>query len=139
MHAAVCNMLWLLHFFLMIHRPPRSTRTDAFFPYTTLFRPLHRISVRNRCPASAIMLLCGFCSTGARERMMRKTRSSMRSEEHTSELQSLMPSPYAGFSLQKKKSDRYSSDADPDEHHSDVPPALHHLTPTSYYTRTNSH
>src|SRR3546814_2850535 len=30
--------------------------------------------LRNRCPASAIMLLCGFCSTGARERMMRKTR-----------------------------------------------------------------
>src|SRR3546814_3307022 len=71
----------------MIRRPPRSTRTDTLFPYTTLFRS--RIS--RTC--------CG-------ERLHRwKSRTGRwrRSEEHTSELQSLMRISYAVFCLKKKK------------------------------------
>src|SRR6056297_3995438 len=71
-------------FFLMIRRPPRSTRTDTLFPYTTLFRSARTGSPpeparRRRCPPSA------------------------RSEEHTSELQSLRRISYAVFCLKKKK------------------------------------
>src|SRR3546814_1227388 len=71
----------------MIRRPPRSTRTDTLFPYTTLFRSpwccSWRCSRRRRC-----------CCC--------RTRRS-RSEEHTSELQSLMRISYAVFCLKKKK------------------------------------
>src|SRR3546814_6359899 len=72
----------------MIRRPPRSTRTDTLFPYTTLFRSADR---RWRCPGSAC------CGTGCR------ARPGSRSEEHTSELQSLMRISYAVFCLKKKK------------------------------------
>src|SRR3546814_3951071 len=76
-------------FFLMIRRPPRSTRTDTLFPYTTLFRS--RIShVRPHRPPAR----CG---------RPRRQRSPRRSEEHTSELQSLMRTSYAVFCLKKKK------------------------------------
>src|SRR3546814_6698889 len=85
----------------MIRRPPRSTRTDTLFPYTTLFR-----SVRNAVSISPL-----------RRRFMTVTRPSIvatnivacprnpeawRSEEHTSELQSLMRISYAVFCLKKK-------------------------------------
>src|SRR3546814_3808916 len=79
----------------MIRRPPRSTRTDTLFPYTTLFRsvraprPLQVLARRRRGPAGA----------GARERH----HGPARSEEHTSELQSLMRISYAVFCLKKKK------------------------------------
>src|SRR3546814_6871857 len=85
----------------MIRRPPRSTRTDTLFPYTTLFRsPAHlhaaRHEIRNLPPAAA---------EGARslygERLFDRRRK--RSEEHTSELQSLMRISYAVFCLKKKK------------------------------------
>src|SRR3546814_3939321 len=75
----------------MIRRPPRSTRTDTLFPYTTLFRsydrrrrkqPTHREQLRGHPDRSACR----------------------RSEEHTSELQSLMRISYAVFCLKKKKS-----------------------------------
>src|SRR3546814_12884156 len=80
-------------FFLMIRRPPRSTRTDTLFPYTTLFRsdrddvrgPAHRRRDREPVPRGE----------AHRERL--------RSEEHTSELQSLMRISYAVFCLKKKK------------------------------------
>src|SRR3546814_2068393 len=81
----------------MIRRPPRSTRTDTLFPYTTLFRsPLPRQSsgstgrVRNCPPISS-------------PRSQPATRGRRRSEEHTSELQSLMRISYAVFCLKKKK------------------------------------
>src|SRR3546814_18238146 len=84
-------------FFLMIRRPPRSTRTDTLFPYTTLFR-------------SASPPRCGDRSAwprGAKHRHrpypQRSDRRSARSEEHTSELQSLMRTSYAVFCLKKKK------------------------------------
>src|SRR3546814_4518142 len=86
----------------MIRRPPRSTRTDTLFPYTTLFRsptgssPLsarwhstsRRLSLESiRSSAAA----CAACSPNG-----------ARSEEHTSELQSLMRISYAVFCLKKK-------------------------------------
>src|SRR3546814_6184089 len=79
-------------FFLMIRRPPRSTRTDTLFPYTTLFRsPRSRLcGMRNRAS-------CGYCSA------RRPCGQAERSEEHTSELQSLMRISYAVFCLKKKK------------------------------------
>src|SRR3546814_1665235 len=78
-------------FFLMIRRPPRSTRTDTLFPYTTLFRSPRRPPVRGQRP-------------GPRRRRARAPSSPrQRSEEHTSELQSLMRISYAVFCLKKKK------------------------------------
>src|SRR3546814_1977067 len=76
----------------MIRRPPRSTRTDTLFPYTTLFRS----SARRRRT---------YARYGTTPRLRRRTRA--RSEEHTSELQSLMRISYAVFCLKKKKNKLY--------------------------------
>src|SRR3546814_10639800 len=97
--------LVLCFFFLMIRRPPRSTRTDTLFPYTTLFRS--RIPAR-QCPWPQ-PLPCSARDhrppTGSRDSesggSCRCHRP--RSEEHTSELQSLMRISYAVFCLKKKK------------------------------------
>src|SRR3546814_2364873 len=81
----------------MIRRPPRSTRTDTLFPYTTLFRSFD-----------------GLIDGEARELLLRQLEIHVdgvgaleddegRSEEHTSELQSLMRISYAVFCLKKKK------------------------------------
>src|SRR3546814_5827331 len=115
----------------MIRQPPRSTRTDTLFSYTTLFRshlfvrllfrnedmarlddrpvdigvaaprldnPLEAVEAKfedlRRSPASSTA--CWRCASGCR------TRCSKRSEEHTSELQSLMRISYAVFCLKKK-------------------------------------
>src|SRR3546814_1800805 len=91
-------------FFLMIRRPPRSTRTDTLFPYTTLFRSRHhhlhlghQRQPEGRSPqeqhAGRAELAVGQ-GAGAHPRR--------RSEEHTSELQSLMRISYAVFCLKKK-------------------------------------
>src|SRR3546814_3711816 len=106
-----------MFFFLMIRRPPRSTRTDTLLPYTTLFRS------KAACPSARVRGAC---------RPIRKDRQGLppsaravetlpgasyrryvlrtdggahraRSEEHTSELQSLMRISYAVFCLKKKK------------------------------------
>src|SRR3546814_4448129 len=82
-HFAVCSFCLC---FLMIRRPPRSTRTDTLFPYTTLFRSLRHGA---RCCA-------------AQQQQGRFGRL-LRSEEHTSELQSLMRNSYAVFCLKKKR------------------------------------
>src|SRR3546814_5261729 len=71
----------------MIRRPPRSTRTDTLFPYTTLFRSARGRRMRASSPPPA----CGS-----------RRRRGARSEEHTSELQSLMRISYAVFCLKKK-------------------------------------
>src|SRR3546814_6975870 len=84
----------------MILRPPRSTRTDTLFPYTTLFRsrnPGARCHGRKRSPTPP-------ASSAASRRNTARARS-VRSEEHTSELQSLMRSSYAVFCLKKKKNE----------------------------------
>src|SRR3546814_13624672 len=115
----------------MIRRPPRSTRTDTLFPYTTLFRsdgqketeahakdkdrnpqPLHGDKWRSQ-PRRLRLKLC-FSHAHAppssvapgiwpRYRGLAPPRSVRRSEEHTSELQSLMRISYAVFCLIKKK------------------------------------
>src|SRR3546814_2057275 len=97
-----CSLLYVVRrcFFLMIRRPPRSTRTDTLFPYTTLFRSprgaLARRPVQHRCPpAGPRGTRRGPAEPGAAARR--------RSEEHTSELQSLMRISYAVFCLKKKK------------------------------------
>src|SRR3546814_11096826 len=83
-------------FFLMIRRPPRSTRTDTLFPYTTLFRSV----------TSEIDLLG---DGRARAAKTDHEGTADRSEEHTSELQSLMRISYAVFCLKKKKKKRTDS------------------------------
>src|SRR3546814_3167460 len=110
-------MLLLIFFFLMIRRPPRSTLTDTLFPYTTLFRSVRRlrtegafahaglrqqaidarhVSAVDRFGIVALAVLHGpgHPRAGAQPR---------RSEEHTSELQSLMRISYAVFCLKKNK------------------------------------
>src|SRR3546814_9767099 len=88
----------------MIRRPPRSTRTYTLFPYTTLFRSLSRdagegIGGKAREPAPPVT--GSACSP--RGRGGRGAARRARSEEHTSELQSLMRISYAVFCLKKKK------------------------------------
>src|SRR3546814_2618186 len=110
----------------MIRRPPRSTRTDTLFPYTTLFRSHAGVAQLVRVPA---------CHAGGRGFEPRHSRHSLslgtewrpqlgmihywklgtwrrslaaRSEEHTSELQSLMRISYAVFCLKKKKDTKFN-------------------------------
>src|SRR3546814_19500377 len=92
-----CGRGGLLLFFLMIRRPPRSTRTDTLFPYTTLFRSPGAARSALRRPSWG----CGPCAASCPA--ARKCRSWRRSEEHTSELQSLMRISYAVFCLKKNK------------------------------------
>src|SRR3546814_4712425 len=80
--------------FVMIRRPPRSTRTDPLFPYTTLFR-----SRRPAVPDPHRKRRQG--AAGAVVRTCFEGRRAPRSEEHTSELPSLMRIPYAVFCLTK--------------------------------------
>src|SRR3546814_6654956 len=89
----------------MRRRPPRSTRTDTLFPYTTLFRSSARRTIASRgwMPGRLTQIRL---PTVCREKLnMRKPLDdrSNRSEEHTSELQSLMRISYAVFCLKKKK------------------------------------
>src|SRR3546814_3373275 len=112
----------------MIRRPPRSTRTDTLFPYTTLFRsPRPRAqsthagesrygSQRRERSASSAGVASGRLATSTR-------LARMRSEEHTSELQSLMRISYAVLCLNKKKNDEHNRQ---------------HLTPHREYTPLKS-
>src|SRR3546814_3868365 len=106
----------------MIRRPPRSTRTDTLFPYTTLFRslaqqssttllaqsqpgrfvvffPLGSSTLDSEALATVREAATEFQRTGSAQISVRGHRS----EEHTSELQSLMRISYAVFCLKKKK------------------------------------
>src|SRR3546814_4247432 len=92
----------------MIRRPPRSTRTDTLFPYTTLFRSWHsqtrcgsRRSQSSRRSTRFIGLVSSVRSSA--RRFVAPLPLQCRSEEHTSELQSLMRISYAVFCLKKKK------------------------------------
>src|SRR3546814_10153337 len=100
----------------MIRRPPRSTRTDTLFPYTTLFRSaifakggirsvVSGLTVGERQWGMAVLVIlaaAGLAMAGAGAARMD------RSEEHTSELQSLMRISYAVFCLKKKTSNAYT-------------------------------
>src|SRR3546814_4929800 len=91
----------------MIRRPPRSTRTDTLFPYTTLFRSPVRQQGRARQAAGAEEL--GRPAEAGIQGHGRLSRPDLRSEEHTSELQSLMRISYAVFCLKKKKKYKQST------------------------------
>src|SRR3546814_6595652 len=91
----------------MIRRPPRSTRTDTLFPYTTLFRsvyaPLDTLFLRTArtgglATVDGLVMLIGQAATA----FALFYGAAPRSEEHTSELQSLMRISYAVFCLKKK-------------------------------------
>src|SRR3546814_4169163 len=95
----------------MIRRPPRSTRTDTLFPYTTLFRSVEAVErqlgrtavddVRRLRQLERELLEQGWVVRGA---------DGLRSEEHTSELQSLMRISYAVFCLKKKNEQQTHKD-----------------------------
>src|SRR3546814_21052528 len=112
-----------LFFFLMIRRPPRSTRTDTLFPYTTLFRSwppsrrgwfpapcglprTDRIRGRPGTGRSRVSARVALVDGGEQGAVLVLVDLLPRSEEHTSELQSLMRISYAVFCLKKKKTPR---------------------------------
>src|SRR3546814_6967412 len=80
----------------MIRRPPRSTRTDTLFPYTTLFRSSFSI------PSTPCQIMADLLTVIEHGKALPGLEWA-RSEEHTSELQSLMRISYAVFCLKKKK------------------------------------
>src|SRR3546814_3073846 len=118
----------------MIRRPPRSTRTDTLFPYTTLFRSLYQSAQSDSFTPEASD---GSAATGGEGELYRfmkqqldqtsyigndsatfaavattgasQSEKDKRSEEHTSELQSLMRISYAVFCLKKKKKQTYTN------------------------------
>src|SRR3546814_1889928 len=103
-----------MFFFLMIRRPPRSTRTDTLFPYTTLFRSHTGVIPTHRNGQSAaehdmknedgnLLIFSGNANRPLALAVCRELGVRPRSEEHTSELQSLMRISYAVFCLKKKK------------------------------------
>src|SRR3546814_14338199 len=93
----------LLFFFLMIRLPPRSTLTDTLFPYTTLFRSARRGALLDVPRAVGRHLFQRRADHDHRARSEeRDPDRRIRSEEHTSELQSLMRISYAVFCLKKK-------------------------------------
>src|SRR3546814_9540262 len=87
----------------MIRRPPRSTRTDTLFPYTTLFRSSGASHGIDEPPAWAGTEMLSAITLAVAASMARRAPCRRRSEEHTSELQSLMRISYAVFCLKKKK------------------------------------
>src|SRR3546814_5485043 len=107
----------------MIRRPPRSTRTDTLFPYTTLFRSLLPTTMDFSADVDRYMTfrvigldagafiqamdLKNISATGTFDGIMPLIFNAQRSEEHTSELQSLMRISYAVFCLKKKKQVRH--------------------------------
>src|SRR3546814_1590664 len=107
----------------MIRRPPRSTRTDTLFPYTTLFRSLDlrnpKIGVYGAAARAFLLAAKSFQASPifGHNGEYHNNVGQCRSEEHTSELQSLMRISYAVFCLKKKKQ--------------------HTLTHTTHHLRTN--
>src|SRR3546814_3618095 len=126
MLSCILVLCCLLLFFLMIRRPPRSTRTDTLFPYTTLFRSGPLVGARSRAVLLPARRSRRDDPRSRRKRDARDGRQfrscpgdrpgarrnrgagpaadagAARSEEHTSELQSLMRISYAVFCLKKK-------------------------------------
>src|SRR3546814_5351214 len=108
----------------MIRRPPRSTRTDTLFPYTTLFR--------SGC-AARTRRWRGNARAGDRPPGSAGRYPQTRSEEHTSELQSLMRISYAVFCLKnKKRKQTYKN------HHSDTRDTNKHSVDKRRQTFNNS-
>src|SRR3546814_10630808 len=107
----------------MIRRPPRSTRTDTLFPYTTLFRSIRVVPEKPILAVVATTYVeCGLVITSRQRQVMVLGKKLIlieflvpvcaviiRSEEHTSELQSLMRISYAVFCLKKKKKTHHTT------------------------------
>src|SRR3546814_8718308 len=99
----------------MRRRPPRSTRTDTLFPYTTLFRST--IDTSGKVPSALVdgIDLTDINNynigplTRSENHYTGDSYAGRRSEEHTSELQSLMRISYAVFCLKKKKNTKYKT------------------------------
>src|SRR3546814_5260010 len=102
----------VLFFFLMIRRPPRSTRTDTLFPYTTLFRSHRHHQGRLERPDAQWRRHVDRHVRHRRDQLRHRRRRlrRARSEEHTPELQSLMRISYAVFCLKKKKTKHTTPD-----------------------------
>src|SRR3546814_4224296 len=108
------DVVYSIFFFLIRRRPPRSTRTDTLFPYTTLFRSERFLTLCRR-KGLRVVGAAGVGGGGAASEpsgistrasplgTRRLTTHSRRSEEHTSELQSLMRISYAVFCLKNNK------------------------------------
>src|SRR3546814_10507025 len=103
--------------YLIFRRPPRSLLTDTLFPYTTHFRSSPSLNFSVTCPAACAAAALDTRRSPSitrakprdRGRQIRAARQSFaprRSEEHTSEIQSLMRSSYAVFCLKKKRKKR---------------------------------
>src|SRR3546814_8410247 len=101
----------------MIRRPPRSTRTDTLFPSTTLFRsaPSGLLESKTRRPLKPTTR--AMVSASSRIVQSRPVPTLMRSEEHTSELQSLMRISYAVFCLNQKKLNIHTLDIETQRRH----------------------
>src|SRR3546814_19143212 len=105
------GILIMCCFFLMIRRPPRSTRTDTLFPYTTLFRSHGHTNHSVRSSVCHFHVNAPEVALGSMANHLKSFRHSNlftkrnRSEEHTSELQSLMRISYAVFCLKNKPYD----------------------------------
>src|SRR3546814_9745140 len=106
----------------MIRRPPRSTRTDTLFPYTTLFRSIGFSDEAGERlpPVTALHIVAALDQRAARGVGLIGRRQegqrciiAARSEEHTSELQSLMRISYAVFCLKKKKQQKNTTTKPP--------------------------
>src|SRR3546814_9808046 len=132
----MCGRL-LVCCFVMLRRPPRSTRTDTLFPYTTLFRSAgmsahsalgawfeRRWSIAKCLPALEPLGGAGLAGE------VRRTAS--RSEEHTSELQSLMRISYAVFCLKKKKNTTLHTDKSEYSVRTHTHMQSHHSTTLNY-------
>src|SRR3546814_2888510 len=118
----------------MIRRPPRSTRTDTLFPYTTLFRSpdlaLSRKHYKHAPPSGEVMRMRSPSrqpqpvpwisvpqTTGWQSSRPASSAPWARSEEHTSELQSLMRTSYAVFCLKKKTTNITQNKVTPSDQH----------------------
>src|SRR3546814_2333532 len=130
-------MVAYVFFFIMIRRPPRSTRTDTLFPYTTLFRshgysysgwPLRPPCRCRGCGVAQPVGGAGSAQNAERGIASASFAGSVRSEEHTSELQSLMRISYAVFCLKKKKNQPTSL----------ITKSIHNRTTTRIHTDLNN-
>src|SRR3546814_1073507 len=121
--------------FLMRRRPPRSTRTDTLFPYTTLFRSTTAISQPSRSRA-ALTAHAASSATPAPFHAITpgplQPNHAARSEEHTSELQSLMRISYAVFCLKKKNQHQSTNKIYPST--TSITLTQHHLNDTTTTT-----
>src|SRR3546814_3071573 len=123
---------------LRIRRPPRATRTYTLFPYTTLFRsfitpfqPSSGLRLTFKRDVWPIWMQTGSSRRKPARSIPRCTLTGKRSEEHTSEHQSLMRISFAVFCL-KKKQQSFTKHTNSPTSHLHTPPLLHIITTFTY-------